>query len=112
TYADQDTIISDGPGKDDVFVFTSAGQEIGRVFLSYEVELDVPEEQRGLSSGSTASTRVATNAFIVGMDMWVGQHRGGAGVFRVSARAEGQGEVEDIVAAVGHGAAVKVSSAL
>jgi hypothetical protein len=110
TDAGQNTTVSKGPN--DSFVFTSDGQEIGRVVLSYEFELDILEEQRGLSSGSLASTRVGPGAFIVGTDMWVGQHRGGAGAFRVSARAEGSVEVADIVAAVGHGAPAKVSSAL
>lgn len=108
----QETIVSGGPQKDDVFVFTADGEEIGRVYLSYECEVDVPDEQRNIGSSSAASTRASSNSFIVGMDLWIGQHRGGAGAVRVSARAEGMVEVADIIAAIGHGGPVRVSAAL
>ena len=109
--ATQDTIISGGSEREDVFVFTADGEEIGRVYLSYEYEVDIPENQRGLASASVASTRASFNSFIVGMDLWIGQHRGGAGTIRVSARSEGMVEVNGIIGAIGHGGPVKVSAA-
>ncbi|MEO2006954.1 MAG: hypothetical protein ABGY41_23005, partial [Candidatus Poribacteria bacterium] len=107
----QEMIISGGAQRQDVFVFAAEGEEIGRVYLSYEYEVDVPDDQRGLTSASAASARTSFNSFIVGVDVWIGQHRGGAGAVRVSARSEGMVEVNDIVAAIGHGGPVKLSAA-
>ncbi len=106
------TTTSDGEDGSEVFVFTSGDEEVGRVYVSYEFELDVPEDERGIAGGSLGSTAVGENTHVIGLDMWVGDHRGGDADVRVAARAEGSVHVDDIVAAIGPTEPVRVSAAL
>ncbi len=112
TRADITTTVSDGPDGGEVFVFTYDDEEVGRVYVSYEFGVDVPDDERGIGGGSLDSKRVDKNTHVIGLDLWVGDHRGGAADVRVAARAEGAVHVDDIVAAIGPTAPVRVSAAL
>jgi hypothetical protein len=96
----------------EVFVFTAGDEEIGRVYVSYECDVDTPQDEHGIRGGSLESTRINGNSHVIGLDMWMGDHRGGDADIRVSARAEGAVHVDDIVAAIAPTTPMRVSSAL